>query len=74
MLDLIVLHATVNFHYSQLEVTFGTKFIKIRDKKFCANSWRLLHRLYSPARATSYLLLRANISGRKRGARYFEEI
>ena len=42
MLDL-----TVNFHYSQLEATFGTKFIKIRDKKFSANSWRLLHRLKS---------------------------
>ena len=36
---------TVNFHYSQLEATFGTKFIKIRDKKFCANSWRLLHKV-----------------------------
>ena len=35
----------MNFHYSQLEATFGTKFIKIRDKKFSANSWRLLHRL-----------------------------
>ena len=30
MLDLIVLHG--EFHYSQLEATFGTKFIKIRDK------------------------------------------
>jgi hypothetical protein len=34
---------TVNFHYSHLEATFGTKFIKIRDNKFCASSWRLLH-------------------------------
>ena len=38
----------MNFHYSQLEATFGTKFINIRDKKFCANSWRLLHRLNTP--------------------------
>ena len=26
----------MKFHYSQLEATFGTKFIKIRDKKFFA--------------------------------------
>ena len=36
----------MNFHYSQLEATFGTEFIKIRDKHFCGSSWRLLHRLF----------------------------
>ena len=29
----------------------GTKFLRIRDNKFCATSWRLLHKLY--CRSTS---------------------
>ena len=47
MLDLIVLHGEFSLFTVKLKgiATFGTKFIKIRDKKFCANSWRLLHRL-----------------------------
>ena len=44
MLDLIVLHGEFSL-FTVRGATFGTKFIKIRDKKFCANSWRLLHRL-----------------------------
>ena len=31
---------TANLHYSYLEATFGTKFIKIGDKRFSVNSWR----------------------------------
>ena len=54
----------MNFHYSQLEATFGTKFIKIRDKKFCANSWRLLHRLLAdlPRSITGYAARLSSVS------------
>ena len=47
MLVLIVLHGEFSL-FTVRAATFGTKFIKIRDKKFSANSWRLLHRLYCP--------------------------
>ena len=44
MLDLIVLHGEfIIIHYSQLEATFGTKFIEIGEKKFCARACPLLH-------------------------------
>ena len=46
---------TANLHYSYLEATFGTKFIKIRDKIFSVNSWRLLHRLVNKCLLTVYL-------------------
>ena len=38
-----IVHPLVNFHYSQLEATFGTKFIEIGEKKFCARACPLLH-------------------------------